>query len=812
MDALSSARQQSFDVNSAAIPDAACANALPAGTRLQGFEVLSPLGQGGFSIVYKAMDTALQRPVAVKEYMPSSFASRTDSSQVILRSQRHKSSFDAGLSSFIEEARLLAQFKHPSLVEVLSFWEENGTAYMAMPLYSGKTLRQTLRDHPRCANEALLKGWIAPVLDVLEILHGQQVFHRDIAPDNIIIQPDGSPVLLDLGSARKVATDNEHAPTVVVKAGYAPIEQYAEDKSVPQGPWTDIYALGALLYYAVTGRPPSASVSRMMKDSLALLSEQQPEGYSKGFLAAIDHALALQPADRPQSISALREALDIQNIPASPVSLAPQARTGTAASYDDDEKTVILSAQELELLLSGEGRPQAPASNDEYDDLFDPPAERAADAHSFADMEELLNPSSAPAHGRLSVPGSRVEPTGKTAAATPDQPEGSGQGKRSGQGLMLAAGIACVLLIGGVLAAVMLPGQGELGTGELAVTDRAQLEPTPVTPVITAPMEVEARSAAPDTVSSAVEAAPVEASSVGGSLLPVDQQPGVATPPVDLDPVLAIETGSSVLAPSPEIVTVQLDRDAGVDGAVRNPPAVQPQAQAQAQAQTPPAPRVSASNRAQPARPATPVARAPEATTAIATGKIALNILPWGEVWVDGTLKGVTPPLRTLDLPVGRRNIEIRNPGFASLTHSINVTAQTTPEIVHEFISSGSHRNLELTAGDQTSARVTPAAPLTQPQPRVTEQPRAPARSVAPAVRPAAATEPTAFGYTEIRVRPWAEVWVNGERKGVAPPLNELRLPEGSHTVEFRNPDYPTVRRAVKVSSAARSTLVQFFD
>ena len=150
MDALSSARRQSFDVDGPAIPDTSCANALPSGTRLQGFEILSPLGQGGFSIVYAAMDIALQRPVAVKEYMPGSFASRTDSSQVILRSQRHRTSFDAGLNSFIEEARLLAQFKHPALVEVLSFWEENGTAYMAMPQYTGKTLRQTVISSSKC--------------------------------------------------------------------------------------------------------------------------------------------------------------------------------------------------------------------------------------------------------------------------------------------------------------------------------------------------------------------------------------------------------------------------------------------------------------------------------------------------------------------------------------------------------------------------------------------------------------------------------------------------------------------------------------
>ena len=812
MDALSPARQQTFDVDSPAIPDAACANALPSGTRLQGFEILSPLGQGGFSIVYQAMDTALQRPVAVKEYMPSSFASRADSSQVILRSQRHKTSFDAGLSSFIDEARLLAQFKHPSLVEVLSFWEENGTAYMAMPLYSGKTLRQTLRDHPRCAHEALLKSWIGPVLDVLEMLHEQQVFHRDIAPDNIIIQPDGSPVLLDLGSARKVATDNEHAPTVVVKAGYAPIEQYAEDKSVPQGPWTDIYALGALLYYAVTGRPPSASVSRMMKDSLVLLSDQQPAGYSKGFLAAIDHALALQPADRPQSIGTLREALDIQNLALSQVSPTTDMSAGTTAEYDDEEKTVILSAQELEVLLSGEARPAPPASDDEYEHLFDAQPQPDANAHAFADMEELLNPPRAPSHGRLSVPDSRVEPASKKAVtAAPDKPADTGPGQRSDKSLLLA-GIAGVLVIGGLLAAVMLPGQGddEADTGDMLVTEVGQPAPADVTPAMTVSADAavppsDAAMGNPDMAILFGADTPTEPLFVDSLRLRVEEELGISGGAGDPAQALPIETGSSVLAPLPEIVTVQLDSDAGADEAARNPSTAQAQPQTRT---TPTASRESASNRAQPARPATP-ARAPVA--AADTGKIALNILPWGEVWVDGTLRGVTPPLRTLELPVGRRNIEIRNPGFASLTHSINVTAQATPEIVHEFISGSSHRNLNLPVQAAAPAPVTPAAPVAQRETRVAEPPR-PSPRPAAAASPVASTAPIAFGYTEIRVRPWAEVWVNGELKGVAPPLNELRLPEGLHTIEFRNPDYPTARRAVKVSSAARSTLVQFFD
>lgn len=776
MDALSSARSSSFGVDTAGILDAACANALPPGTSLQGFEIVSPLGQGGFSIVYAAMDTALQRPVAVKEYMPTSFASRADSSQVILRSQRHKTSFDAGLNSFIEEARLLAQFKHPALVEVLSFWEENGTAYMAMPLYSGKTLRQTLRDHPRCANEVLLKRWIAPVLDVLELLHEQQVYHRDVAPDNIIIQTDGRPVLLDLGSARRVAADNDHAPTVVVKAGYAPIEQYAEDKSVPQGPWTDIYAMGALLYYGVTGRAPTASVSRMMKDSLALLGEQEVPGYSTHFLSGIDHALALQPADRPQSISELRDALDIHNLSASHAVTAVGLNASPVPEYEDEEKTVILSAEELDLLLRGDAKPGTPTSEDKYQNLFEAQPQPAPDTHAFADMEEFLSSPKPEALGRVSVPGSK--PT--KAADVSAKLDSAIREARSGRRLIWIAGLAGGSLIAALLMVAVLIGRGgEVPTSNPVVPDAIDVPMAERVLPIAPRVEVMERPAEP-----LLHDPPV--------LLVQEIQTSSDT--VD-DAVLVSAESDTILLPLPDIVTVRLDVETETSETVASPPAVLPTSQsAPAATQTP----VNRRSQASPPPPR-PTRQPPPAA---ATGKVELNILPWGEVWVDGTLRGVTPPLRTLDLPVGRRNIEIRNPGFANLTHNIEVSTEKTPHIVHEFISGSSNRNLSL------PEKTEPARAVVQPRQRVAEQTRPAAKPAVTAVKAGASS----YGYTDLRVRPWAEVWVNGEKKGVSPPLNELRLTEGAHTIEFRNPNYPSVKRTVNISSAQRSTLVQFFD
>ena len=233
---------------------------LPMGTRLQEFELTGLVGEGGFGIVYEAHDTSLQRRVAIKEYMPSQLASRAGGRTVKVRSPDHQATFDAGLKSFINEARLLAQFKHPALVEVFRFWEENGTAYMAMPYYEGQTLKQYLAARPEMANERWLRSILGPVLDALEHMHAQQCYHRDIAPDNILVLKTGNPILLDLGAARRVIGDMTQALTVILKPGYAPIEQYADDPSVRQGPWTDVYALAAVAYFAIMGKAPTPAV------------------------------------------------------------------------------------------------------------------------------------------------------------------------------------------------------------------------------------------------------------------------------------------------------------------------------------------------------------------------------------------------------------------------------------------------------------------------------------------------------------------------------------------------------------------------
>ena len=314
-------------------------NCLPVGTRLAEFEITGVIGEGGFGIVYMTFDHSLRRPVAVKEYMPASIALRGPDGNVAVRARRHQPTFDTGLRSFINEARLLAQFDHSALIKVHRFWEQNKTAYMAMRYYEGSTLKEIVQRDPARVNEAWLKPMLQSILEALDTLYHENVLHRDISPDNILILESGEAVLLDFGSARQVISDMSQSLTVILKPGYAPIEQYADDSSMTQGAWTDIYSLAAVMYLAIVKRPPPTSVARMVTDTMTPLASGDYPGFSKPFLAAIDRGLAIRPEQRPQTIDAFRELLQIGSsatapLPAGvppkvPLTLRAKTRTGT---------------------------------------------------------------------------------------------------------------------------------------------------------------------------------------------------------------------------------------------------------------------------------------------------------------------------------------------------------------------------------------------------------------------------------------------------------------------------------------------------
>ena len=289
-------------------------DALHVGTRLDEFEIVRVLGAGGFGIVYLALDHVLQRYVAVKEYMPTALAGRGKGAMVSVRSAALTGTFAAGLESFFNEARMLASFDHPSLVKVHRFWKANGTAYMVMPYYAGPTLKEARRGMSTAPGEAWLRAFLEPLLGALELLHGEGVYHRDIAPDNILLLPDGRPVLLDFGSARRVIGDRSQSLTAILKPNFAPVEQYADEVGMRQGPWTDLYALGATVHYLLTGQAPPPAVIRAVRDALPVLGA----GAATPFLATIDWTLALAPDDRPQDVASVRQGFSGERVPPRP--------------------------------------------------------------------------------------------------------------------------------------------------------------------------------------------------------------------------------------------------------------------------------------------------------------------------------------------------------------------------------------------------------------------------------------------------------------------------------------------------------------
>ena len=268
----------------------------------------SVLGQGVFGVTYLAQDVRLNMPVAIKEYFAQDSSTRVDGLTVRAKSESYQDKFQLGLTRFLGEARNLARFRHPNIVPVYNFFEEHGTAYMVMPYEDGESLETILRKRKSMDEEQLIKITV-DLLGGLEKLHSAGFLHRDIKPANIYIRKDGTPVLLDFGATRHAMVDKTKMLTVIYTTGYAALEQYSNSNK-GQGPWTDIYAMGAVLYRAVTGRTPldandrSRAVLRNEPDPLTLASELCRGRYSPMFLHAIDTALRLLEENRPQNVNA----------------------------------------------------------------------------------------------------------------------------------------------------------------------------------------------------------------------------------------------------------------------------------------------------------------------------------------------------------------------------------------------------------------------------------------------------------------------------------------------------------------------------
>ncbi len=281
-------------------------HALKSGHAIMEYVIEKTLGCGSFGITYLARDSNLNLPVAIKEYLPTDLALRAVDDSVQTLGSAFDDQFRWGLERFLAEARVLATFRHPNIVRVLRYFSANGTAYIVMEFESGESLKNWL-PRQNSLNESALLKLIHPLLDGLEIMHNASYLHRDIKPDNIYIRVDDSPVLIDFGSARSTSTDREL--TSIVSPGFAPFEQYLSNGN--QGPWTDLYALAAVMYWLISGQKPLSSIERMKQDAIVPASQLESQYLiGESLLSAIDWALNMDEKRRPQSVAEFRSRLD----------------------------------------------------------------------------------------------------------------------------------------------------------------------------------------------------------------------------------------------------------------------------------------------------------------------------------------------------------------------------------------------------------------------------------------------------------------------------------------------------------------------
>lgn len=278
--------------------------ALPAGTVLREWRLEDVLGVGGFGIVYRGRGIYFGELVAIKEYFPSSISERDAEDTVVPIDSDAEEVHALGLKKFVEEAKLLWNLstptRHPNIVSVRSLFEIHGTAYMVMDFEDGVSLSKLLKQGRRF-NERSLWNIVRPIAEGLERAHRVGVLHRDIKPPNILITEDSRPVLIDFGSARFEAAEATSTKVTFHTPPYAAIEQYV--KTYDQGPWTDIYALGVVLYECVTGEKPPEVLERLHGGQGTALAEGNWPGFTGRFLQAIDAAMTIRPTERPQSIS-----------------------------------------------------------------------------------------------------------------------------------------------------------------------------------------------------------------------------------------------------------------------------------------------------------------------------------------------------------------------------------------------------------------------------------------------------------------------------------------------------------------------------
>jgi serine/threonine protein kinase len=433
------------------------------------YRIDTVLGPGGFGITYLAHDLLQDRDVAVKEYFPAEFAYREGVTMIRSADRAGKSNFfEQGKRYFLEEARTLGRFGHPNIVRVINLFEQFNTAYMVLSFEEGQSLKHWLRDLGRRPSQEEIDRLLMPLLSALETIHANGMFHRDIAPDNIIVRPDGDPVLIDFGAARNFVRENSYTVGAIVKHGYSPPEQYTLDTRL-QGAWSDIYSLSATLYYAIMGEAPAEAARRQISDAM-LPIERHIDAYHRSLyrpslFVAINAGLALKPKDRPQTVEAFREILDrdlsqVVVPAASPAEAALISRVVRSAQRPIVADGSVLAPLDSETRVGGLTRPS----------------------------QTILSPLAVAAESRASPsPAAQAPRSAPPADASPAYPETTA--RTAGLSALIVATLASAgfLLVGGIehpagLATVILVCAGLVGISferalSMARTDAAEFPP-----------------------------------------------------------------------------------------------------------------------------------------------------------------------------------------------------------------------------------------------------------------------------------------------------------------------------------------------
>jgi eukaryotic-like serine/threonine-protein kinase len=284
---------------------------LPVDTVINGYRIVRQIAEGGFSLVYLAVDS-LNQQVAIKEYLPSTLATRAKGQLAPQVLPDKLSMYRLGLKSFFEEGRSLAQVSHPAVVSVLNFFRENETVYLVMNYLQGATLQDYIMAARQIKNgkafsESTIRSVFDELLQGLRVVHQNKMLHLDIKPANLFITDDDSAVMIDFGATREVLHKDSNFAQPMYTPGFAAPEMYRRETQL--GPWTDIYAIGGCMYSMMTGYPPPEMIKRREEDPIPELLAKKSDNYSDKLIEVVEWCMAIDPLARPQSVFELQSAL-----------------------------------------------------------------------------------------------------------------------------------------------------------------------------------------------------------------------------------------------------------------------------------------------------------------------------------------------------------------------------------------------------------------------------------------------------------------------------------------------------------------------